>query len=219
MTAKSLVIIGAGGFAQEVRWLLSEITTIERTDWVFRGYVVSDTSSIGPHDARDELLGDFAWLERNRAIVDGLALGIGSPKPRFQFGHALARDLPEADWPVLAHPSVEMDWQTSSIGEGAIICAGVVGTVDVSIESFAMVNLSCTLGHGCRIGSGSALNPSVNISGGVDVGQRVLIGTGAQILQYTSIGDGAIVGAGAVVIEDVAPESKVVGVPARELHS
>jgi serine O-acetyltransferase len=53
----------------------------------------------------------------------------------------------------------------------------------------------------------------------VTIGAGVLVGTGAQILQYCRVGDWATVGAGSVVIEDVAPRTTVVGIPARALVS
>ena len=43
------------------------------------------------------------------------------------------------------------------------------------------------------------------------------VGIGATIIQGIRVGYEAIVGAGAVVIEDVAPMSTVVGVPARPI--
>jgi acetyltransferase-like isoleucine patch superfamily enzyme len=103
------------------------------------------------------------------------------------------------------------------IGEGAIICAGSIATVNVRFEPFCMVNLTCTIGHEAVIGRGSVLNPTVNISGGVELGSGVLVGTGAQILQYVKVGDGATIGAGAVVTKDVYAGTTVVGIPAKEL--
>jgi serine acetyltransferase len=50
----------------------------------------------------------------------------------------------------------------------------------------------------------------------VVIEDEVLIGTGAQVLQYLKIGSGATVGAGAVVIRNVAENTTVIGVPARE---
>ncbi len=94
---------------------------------------------------------------------------------------------------------------------------GVTATVNVEVGPFAMISMHCTLAHECRIGRGSALYPSVNVSGGVVVEEGVLIGTGAQVLQYLRVGRGATVGAGAVVAEDVPPGLTVVGIPAKPL--
>jgi acetyltransferase-like isoleucine patch superfamily enzyme len=49
----------------------------------------------------------------------------------------------------------------------------------------------------------------------VSIGAYAWIGFGALVLKGVTIGDGAIVGAGSVVTGDVAPDSMVVGNPAR----
>lgn len=47
------------------------------------------------------------------------------------------------------------------------------------------------------------------------IGNNVVIGTGAKVLGNISVGDNSYVGANAVVINDVPPNSTVVGVPGR----
>jgi len=47
------------------------------------------------------------------------------------------------------------------------------------------------------------------------LGDNIYIGAGAKVIGAVAIGDGARVGANAVVVKDVAPETTVVGVPAR----
>jgi serine O-acetyltransferase len=47
------------------------------------------------------------------------------------------------------------------------------------------------------------------------LGDRVAVGAGAKILGPVVIGDGCVVGANAVVTKDAAPDSILVGVPAR----
>ena len=58
---KRIVMIGAGGMAREVRWLISEIN-LREPKWHFLGYVISDLRAVMQRDSRDELLGDFSWL-------------------------------------------------------------------------------------------------------------------------------------------------------------
>jgi sugar O-acyltransferase (sialic acid O-acetyltransferase NeuD family) len=211
---RRIAVFGAGGFAREVKWQISEIGA----PFEFVGYIVSDLSKLGEHDSRDEVLGDNAWLESHANQVDCLAIGIGSPAVRLRVGEELSRLVPQIEWPALVHPTVRLDRDSCEVGPGVLLCAGVIGTVNLRLEPFAMVNLSCTLGHEAVVGAGSVLNPTVNVSGGVCIGEGVLVGTGAKILQYVRIGAGATVGAGAVVAKDVAPGQTVVGVPARPLE-
>ena len=44
---RSIVVVGAGGFAREVRWLIDDIGRAGGA-FEFRGYVVSDRASLGP---------------------------------------------------------------------------------------------------------------------------------------------------------------------------
>jgi len=212
---KRIAIIGAGGFAREVAWLIDEISGFAKEDsarFSLVGFLVSDVSRIGPYDS--PVLGDFSWLESNH--VDALTIGIGTPAPRCRFAKRLTEKFPHLEWPPLIHPSVMWQRPTMQVGEGVIICAGSIAPVNARFEPFCMVNMSCTIGHEAVIGRGSVVNPSVNISGGVELGTGVLVGAGAQILQYVKIGDGAQIGAGAVVTRNVKSGTTVVVPP---MHS
>jgi serine O-acetyltransferase len=50
------------------------------------------------------------------------------------------------------------------------------------------------------------------------IGNRVVIGAGAKVLGNIKVGEGSRIGANSVVIEDVPPNSTVVGVPARVIR-
>ncbi|WP_051143193.1 acyltransferase [Humibacter albus] len=53
--------------------------------------------------------------------------------------------------------------------------------------------------------------------GAIEIGDRAWIGSRAMILKGVHIGEGAVVAAGSVVVGDVAPWTKVGGVPAKPL--
>jgi sugar O-acyltransferase (sialic acid O-acetyltransferase NeuD family) len=207
MAKRRIIVLGAGGFAREVAWLIGDLGG----DFELAGFAVSDLNKLGPHDS--PVLGDLDWLLAHRDRFDGLAIGIGNPAARLRLPKEL--NLSDDYWPALVHPSARFDQKSCKLGPGVLVCANVIGTVNLSFEAFCMLNLGCTIGHEARMGRGSVFNPSVNLSGGVNVGEGVLVGTGAQILQYLTVGDGAIVGAGAVVTRDVPPGATVVGIPAK----
>lgn len=103
------------------------------------------------------------------------------------------------------------------IGEGSIICAKTVMTVDVWIGNHVIINLDCTVGHNTRINDFVTIYPGVNISGDVFIGEVAELGTGAQVIQGKKICAGSIVGAGAVVVKDIVERGTYVGVPAKKL--
>lgn len=219
-TPKRIVIIGAGGFAREVEWLLREINQANGVPlYEFKGFLVSDINKLGIYDSADLVLGDFSWLEAYPDAVDAVVIGIGNPEARLRIGLEIQTRFPFLDMPTLIHSSVRIDRKSLDLGVGVILCSGVVGTVNIRIGNYAAVHVGCTLGHEAVIGRGANINPGSNISGGVELGDGVLVGTGVQILQYLSIGHGATVGAGAVVTKHVPPGMTVVGVPAKQIPS
>jgi sugar O-acyltransferase (sialic acid O-acetyltransferase NeuD family) len=210
---KRIAIVGASGFAREVAWLIRDINHSEKS-YEFVGFIVSDLSKLGERDSQEDVLGDYNWIRLNREKIDALAIGIGAPSIRLKVASELAASFQELEWPVLIHPTAQFDRASAKVGHGTIVCAGVIGTVNLMLDPFVTVNLACTIAHEARLGRGCVLNPTVNISGGVSLEEGVLVGTGAQILQYVHVGSGATVGAGAVVVRDVAQGETVFGVPA-----
>jgi sugar O-acyltransferase (sialic acid O-acetyltransferase NeuD family) len=217
MSRMKIAIVGAGGFAREVAWLIRDINSVHPT-FDLMGHLVSDLGKLNDTDSHDQVLGDFDWLHAHPQEIDGLVFGIGTPQIKLRLSEMLELEFPNHSWPSLVHPSVRFDRETAVIEHGVVLCAGSIATVNITFGRFSMVNLMCTIGHESIIGAGAVLNPTVNISGGVRIGSGVLVGTGAQVLQYIEIGDNATIGAGAVVSRPVESGQTVVGIPAKPLQ-
>lgn len=103
------------------------------------------------------------------------------------------------------------------IGEGSIICAHTIITVNVYIGNHVIINLDCTIGHDAVLQDFVSLYPSVNVSGKTNIGRAVELSTGMQIIQGRTVRDYSIVGAGAVVIRNIEDEGTYIGVPAKRI--
>src|SRR5207248_3120963 len=128
----------------------------------------------------EEVLGDYHWLEKNLRDVDALVIGIGTPAARLRVAAELKASFPALEWPTMIHPTAIVDRRTLRMEDGAVVSAGVIGTVHLTLKEFSFVNFGATLGHEAKLGRGTVVNPGANISGGVDLGDGVLVGTGAQ---------------------------------------
>ncbi len=109
------------------------------------------------------------------------------------------------------------------IGENAVIMMGAILNIGAVVGAGTMIDMGvvlggrATVGKNCHVGAGAVLAGVVEPPSAtpVIVEDDVLIGANAVVLEGVRIGRGAVVAAGAVVTEDVAPNTVVAGTPAR----
>ena len=203
---KDLYIIGAGGFGREVAWLVSRINEVQPT-WNFLGFIDDNPGLAGKEIDGYTVAGNCDFLNEQEDVYCVCAVGASSVRKK------IVSKLSNVHFATLIDPSVRMS-SLVSVGEGSIICADTIITVDVEIGNHVIVNLDCTIGHDAVLEDFVTLYPSVNVSGQCHIGEAVELGTGMQIIQGRSICKETIVGAGAVVVKGITESGTYVGVPA-----
>jgi sugar O-acyltransferase (sialic acid O-acetyltransferase NeuD family) len=205
---KNIAIIGKGGFGREVRCLIEQINN-ESEKWNFIGYFDDQSGeSIDGYPVLGKV-SDVNNIDEEIFIV----VAVGDSTIRKNIVVSITN--PNVSWPVLIHPSVQMDIGSVQIGKGSIICGNSILTTNIEIGNFFIMNLGCIVGHDVKIADFCSMMPSVNISGGISIGQNCFIGTGVKIINDLNIGNKVILGAGAIVIKDIPDHATAVGNPAR----
>lgn len=208
---KDLVLFGSGGFSREALQVALDANDSTPT-WNVLGFLDDDVNLLGTEIHGYPVLGGADWLKGEEGVHVSVAIGATPAKRR------VAQRLEDigAPFATLIHPRAWIGRRVS-IGEGAILCAGVAVTTDIAIGRHVILNLNCTVGHDAVIQDYATLAPSVNVSGAVDVGEGCDLGTGSAIIQGVSIGAWTVLGAGAVLVKDLPANVTAVGAPAKSI--
>lgn len=214
-TVRNLVIIGAGDFGREVAALVKRINEASSSiRYSILGFIDDNEALMNKEIADIRVIGDTAWLNeyKDGKLYAVCAIGFGSTRKK------VIEKVQNSNvvFPVLIDPAATFLGDVN-IGEGSIICANNVVSVDVVIGRHVIINLSCTVGHDVKLHDYSVVNPGTNLSGFVEIGECTDVGTGTKIIQHVKVCDNAVLGAGAVVVSDINEPGTYVGVPAKTI--
>ena len=210
---KDLVIFGASGFGRETAWIVERLNKVTPT-WNLLGFMDDAADIQGTYINGYKVLGNTDDVGKYPEAY--FVVAVGASRTREKIVSRMKEVNPAVKFGTIIDPSVEMsDFVT--IGEGTIICAHTIITVNVEIGSHVIINLDCTIGHDAVLHDFVTLYPSVNVSGISSIGHAAELGTGMQIIQCKTVGDYSIVGAGAVVVKDIPANCTAVGSPAKPI--
>lgn len=212
---KDLIIFGASGLGREVAWTVERINRVSHT-WNLLGFM-DDAEDIQSTEINGyPVLGKTEDADKYSDAY--FVVAVGSSRTRERIVTNLKAVNPDIKFGTVIDPSAEKS-AFVAIGEGTIICAHTILTVNIEIGSHVIINLDCTIGHDAKLKDYVTLYPSVNVSGITDIGCAVELGTGTQIIQGKSVGDYSIIGAGAVVVTDIPERCTAVGSPAKVIKT
>ncbi len=204
---KNICIVGTGGFAREVLFLIDQIGIFENV----RAFIEPD--HIFNEKWKDKYIMDIPVLAfSDLKESDKVSIGVADIRLR----ELTTQQLPiSTEYITLVHPRAAVS-RWASIGKGGIVTAGCIVTTQVNIGSHCQLNLNSTVGHDCAIGEFFTTAPSVNISGICTLGNRIYFGTGAATKQGITICDDVIIGMGAMVVKNINEQGTYVGIPAKK---
>jgi len=206
---EDIVLIGSGGFAREVRWLIEECNKVDNK-WNILGWISKEKE--GTIIAGLPVLGDDEWIINYKKPIN-VVLSVGSGALREKLANLYSQNE-NVMFPNIVAPNASMS-ESVKMGRGCIITAQSVFTVDITIGDFVISNLGSTIGHDCVINDYVTLYPGAHISGWVNLGKGVSVGTGASVIERLTVGNNSFIGAGAAVVRDIPDNCTAVGVPAK----
>ncbi|MBA0949882.1 acetyltransferase [Enterococcus gallinarum] len=206
---KDLVIIGAGGYAKEISFLVQN-----RLDFNLIGFV-DDSVPKKTELTGKKVLGPVEILLSWPKSLH-VAIGISSPVIKKKI-YLILKENKNIIFPNIIDPTALIGANVT-LGIGNILMPHTTFTADINIGNFNMINIATTIGHDTKIGDFNSIFPSCNISGNVKLGDYTEIGVGTKIIPGISIADNSITGAGSVVIRNIEKNTKNVGVPTRVIE-
>lgn len=145
------------------------------------------------------------------------AISVGNNKIRV----ALAEQIRSlgGNIPTLIHPTAVVS-KYASLAEGVVIHANSVVQADVIVGHDSVISYNVSVSHTSKIGVACYLAFNSTIGAYVEIHNYVFVGQSAVIVsgKLDYIGDNSIIGAGSVVIQNVEPNTIVIGNPAKVLE-
>lgn len=214
---RPIIIIGAGGTAQEIvetllfindsgggeRWEIVGFLDDNEPLWntSIDGYPVlgplSEASSYANCVFVNAIGSPRNWLKRP-GIIDRIAI------PRERFVNVI-------------HPTAVVA-RTATLGRGLVILQHVTIGSHAYVGDHVTILAGTIVNHHSRIGDFCCLCAGVCVSGNVTVHRNGYIGTGAVIRDGVVVGENCLIGMGSVVVGPVEPNTVVSGNPARVLR-
>jgi sugar O-acyltransferase (sialic acid O-acetyltransferase NeuD family) len=206
-----LILLGAGDFAREVIWLISEMAATQ--DWEFGGLLDDNperaASILSSNGFEHRVLGnivDYVPQPQDRFVCT-----IGNPKSKLAVTERIAGR--GGQFVNLIHPAAAIG-PGCILGHGIIVCRNAVITTNVTIGDHVHINLAATCGHDAVIGEGCTLSSHCDVTGHAVLEKGVFLGSHANVMPGVRVGAFATVAAGSIAFRNVKAGDTVIGVPA-----
>ncbi|OGT39838.1 MAG: hypothetical protein A3E81_01565 [Gammaproteobacteria bacterium RIFCSPHIGHO2_12_FULL_36_30] len=211
---KPIFIIGAGGHAKVLLECLQQNSKIE-----IGGFLEIDKKLIGTALLEFSIFDQEIILKKYSAKNILLANGIGSVNiPALRSEQFKKLKKMGYDFYTVIHPTSYYSVDVV-IGEGSQLLARTTVLTGTRIGCNTIINTSASIDHDCAIGNHVHIAPGAVLSGEVVIEDNCHIGAGATIIQGISVGANSLIAAGAVVVENLPKNSRVAGVPAKQIQT
>lgn len=214
MSAKKIIIIGAGGTSRDILDTINDINERSgKTMFECLGFLDDDPSL---HDKKFLGASILGSIDKGKEYPDCFfVLGIGHVKNIFVKEDLMKRLNASLErFATIIHPTADVS-KTAKIGIGAVLLRSVVVMSRVVIGNHVVIHPQAVISHDATIGELSFVAPGASVGGSVKIGRSCFIGSNSCSREYISIGDCSIIGMGSVILNDISENSVIVGNPGK----
>jgi len=208
-----LVIIGAGGFGQEIVWAANNMNGL-RDRFQVIGYCDDDSAKKGAEVYGTKVLGTPEEAAKSLQAKAYFLCAIGDNAVRI---NAAKRALALGWEPTtIIDPSV-IRAEFICVGAGTYIGAGSILSPYAQIGQHVIINHHCSIGHDSRLEDFVQVSPGCRISGSCRIKTGATLGSNAVVAPGRMIGRMATLGACSFAVTDIGDNITAIGNPARAI--
>ena len=212
---KRLVVVGAGGFGQEIIWAAKNVNSVNPAFEIL-GYCDDTPSKLGTSVYGCPVLGAPEIIASRESGDIWFVCAIGNNRDRSK----LVKRIQNLGWraATVVDPSVIVA-EGVEIGEGCYVGAGSILSPYAILGNHVIINHCCSIGHDSHLGDFVQISPGGRVSGGCTIKEGASLGSNAAVAPGKTVGAHSVIGACSFAIGDVPDGATVVGNPARVIST
>lgn len=201
---KDLIILGTGVHGAEMAEIVHRVNTGKKT-WNLIGFLSFDKAQKGRSFNQIPVLGSFDDIP---SFTDAFFI----PNNKWSRSTPLPMDRVAS----LIDPTTFVS-RTAQIGKGVVLYPNCYVGLQAKIGDFVFSLSNSVINHDVILETGVIVTSGVMLAGSVHVEEGCYLGQACTVREKLRIGKGSLIGMGAVVTKDVAPNSVMIGNPAKKL--
>lgn len=207
------MIVGAGGFGQEIIWAAKNFNRIHPAFDIL-GYCDDASDKKGKEIYGYQVLGAPEEVDRVLPEKPCFLCAIGKNQVR---SHVVRRVLALGWRPVtIIDPSVTVA-EYVTVGDGTYVGAGSILSPYASIGNHVIINHDASIGHNSVLEDFVQVSPGGRVSGETILKEGATLGSNAAVAPGVTLGRYSTLGACSFAASDIPDRVTAVGVPAQVL--
>jgi sugar O-acyltransferase (sialic acid O-acetyltransferase NeuD family) len=202
---RDLLILGGGVHGAEMAEIVARVNEVAPT-WNLLGFITPDVPGVGQSRNGHPVLGAYGDLP---AYPEAFLV------PDNEWPRSL--DVLSERFVSLIDPSVFLS-RTATVGAGCVLYPHCFVGLNARIGDAVFCLSGSVINHDVVVEEHVVIASGVSLAGSVHIESDCYLGQACTVRQNIRIGRGSVIGMGAVVIQDVAPDSVIVGNPGRKLR-